>query len=452
MFKFLHLNSSEQLILKFTLGCFLFSHAIMVIADMMFEDYDHSTQLLISEDDINRHYFLWSMLKHTARWDAIFFIEISEYGYVVEKNHVFFPLYSRILRFFSEPLANVLQMNIVIAILVINLLVSFVIYCASALMIYRVGSILMNSPGRSVIAALLFAVNPSACHFLAVYTENLYTFLLLLFCYVFYSNFTEPDSFLTKRNVSYAVFIYSSCIVAASGFVRSNSLFLLGIIGLPLLQRFLIFGQQALQSDVPEVRKKNIQIMVHCVVTAVVCVLISFLAQIIVMYAPYYTYCIEQSSDPWYPPWCRNLIPNVYPYLQATFWNVGLLTSFSRAWYEILTGMVPLVFVAYQIIYYLKRNWKHFFTLGLINDNRMEVTGFLNKKLGPFIIYSLILWVIAFFLALIDSANRFFSHTPTYYWFMAEVIYGEKKPVNKNIMLILFLMYGVGVLEFSNFY
>lgn len=99
-------------------------------------------------------------------------------------------------------------------------------------------------------------------------------------------------------------------------------------------------------------------------------------------------------------------------------------------WYQVLTGLVPLVFVAYQIVYYLQRNWKHFVTLGLKGENKLQVAGFLNTNIGPFIIYSLIFWVITFFLAVIDSANRFFSHTPTYYWFMAEVLYGEKAPKN----------------------
>lgn len=162
---------------------------MQIAADALFEDYDHSTQLLISEEDIDRYHIIWSLLKHTARWDAVFFIEISKFGYVVEKNHAFFPLYSRLLWLFAGPLAGVLQINIVIAILVVNVLIGLVIYCGSALLIYRVGSIVMRCPGRSMIAALLFAINPSACHFLAVYTENLYTFLLLLFCYVFYSNY-----------------------------------------------------------------------------------------------------------------------------------------------------------------------------------------------------------------------------------------------------------------------
>lgn len=55
--------------------------------------------------------------------------------------------------------------------------------------------------------------------------------------------------------------------------------------------------------------------MANCAATAAVCVLITSIAQIIVMYIPYYTYCIDQSNDPWYPPWCRSLIPNVYPHI-----------------------------------------------------------------------------------------------------------------------------------------
>lgn len=132
---------------------------------------------------------MWNFLKHTARWDSIFFIEISHFGYVVEKNHAFFPLYSYILRFFSAPFVEIFGCNWVLTTLVMNFSLSLIIFCTSALLIYRVGKILMNCHTRSMIAALLFAINPCASHFLAVYTENLYTFLMILCCYVFYNNF-----------------------------------------------------------------------------------------------------------------------------------------------------------------------------------------------------------------------------------------------------------------------
>lgn len=450
--KLLKLDKKERVIVAFTFGCYVFTHALQIVSDTLFEDYDNSSQLLVSQSTIDDNYVLWNLLKHTSRWDAIFFIEISEFGYVVEKNHAFFPLYAYILKVLAAPLIWILGMNHVIAVLLVNLAVGLLVYCTSAILIYRLGHILMGCSTRSMIAALLFAVNPAACHFLAVYTENLYTLILLVCCYVFYTNYGEQPNFVTKERVSYAVFIYSSCMAALGGFVRSNSILLLSVIGYPLLQRCIVFAGLAMKSQSAEQRMENARIAVHCVMVAVLCILITFLAQILVMYGPYETYCVEQSDTKWYPPWCNNLVPNVYPYLQSTFWNVGFLTFFERVWYQILIGMIPVVFIAWQIVYYLRRNWLHFVTLGLSGKNKREAIGFLNQRLTPLVIYSIIFWIITFFFAAIDSANRFFSHTPTYYWFMAEVVYGERKPKNEKVMIILFIMYGLGIFQFSNFF
>jgi hypothetical protein len=45
------------------------------ISDYLIKDYDKSTDLILSEGDVNK--FSYQLLKHTARWDSHFFLEIA---------------------------------------------------------------------------------------------------------------------------------------------------------------------------------------------------------------------------------------------------------------------------------------------------------------------------------------------------------------------------------------
>ena len=47
------------------------------------------------------------VLKHTVRWDAIFYLEIAMYGYNYEKNHAFFPFFPKLLELMSQPLEDI---------------------------------------------------------------------------------------------------------------------------------------------------------------------------------------------------------------------------------------------------------------------------------------------------------------------------------------------------------
>ena len=55
----------------------------------------------------------------------------------------------------------------------------------TAILLYLLGILLMKCEKRAFLASLAFLINPSAPHFTAIYTETLFTFMLVLTCYLF---------------------------------------------------------------------------------------------------------------------------------------------------------------------------------------------------------------------------------------------------------------------------
>ncbi len=83
----------------------VFSFLATLLLDGLFEDFDHSTFLLLDYENLG--YWqkgVFDLFKGQLRWDSLFYIEIAEKGYLNEKNHAFFPLFPLLLNLLSRPL------------------------------------------------------------------------------------------------------------------------------------------------------------------------------------------------------------------------------------------------------------------------------------------------------------------------------------------------------------
>jgi phosphatidylinositol glycan class V len=64
-----------------------------IVSNAIVPDYDLSTAISLRCDGL-----LCGALSSFVRWDAVYFVEIAENGYLYEQNMAFFPLYPWIVR------------------------------------------------------------------------------------------------------------------------------------------------------------------------------------------------------------------------------------------------------------------------------------------------------------------------------------------------------------------
>ena len=65
---------------------------------LILRPFDYSIEALTPDPGNNG---LWRTFVCFLRWDAVYFLKISEFGYALEKEHAFFPLYPILVRFMS---------------------------------------------------------------------------------------------------------------------------------------------------------------------------------------------------------------------------------------------------------------------------------------------------------------------------------------------------------------
>lgn len=105
----------------------------------------------------------------------------------------------------------------------------------SIILMHRFSTLQLNSQKYAFISTILFCINPSAVHFNAIYTETIYTFTLLLSCYLFSKQYERKKTFFSSNEFDGYGFSLSAIIVAFFAcLIRSNGTLLIIHIGYPL--------------------------------------------------------------------------------------------------------------------------------------------------------------------------------------------------------------------------
>lgn len=238
-------------------------------------------------------------------------------------------------------------------------------------------------------------------------------------------------------------------------FIRSNGLFFIVIPGYFVLKDFISFLM------IRNVKKAIMMVVIGlCMI-----ILISIPYLIVACGYPYYLYCYENSEliDQKKPQWCSDTIPNAYDYNQNEHWNVGFLQQYrpSRIIF-IYWGMHSLIIGAMLIWVFLKEKWLSFLTLGILGEEKKRKYKF-TENWNPFMIYTLVLFMISALLAHTQSCTRFFSSSPCFFWYIASKLVPEnedkckikikEKFEVKNKLLLLYILYFnvAGHFMFSNF-
>lgn len=315
---------------------------------------------------------------------------------------------------------------------------------------FRLSRLILGDKRLSGMSTLLFIFNPSSIFFNTLYSESLFSLLTFTSFYKFFNSLSVFHPLQSPMKFLYNLIIPLTFLLL-SIFVRSNGMFYVAVIGYYVLKNFIFsFVRVSVMKSI---------FFLGLGVSLIFLVIIPYF---LVLYYPYSIYC-NKAFEMKTPKWCYERVPNVYDFIQKEYWGVSFMGSWEiNGGIFIYWGIHMLIIISILLYSFFKHSWKCFFTLGLWEKDAVKVgrkNGIIyNEKWNPFIIYTIILFLISFFYANIMSCTRFFSSCPTVYWYLSSIILrwneeGKKWEMSgsKRVFMLCIHFNMFGMLFFANF-
>ena len=253
------------------------------------------------------------------KWDGLYLISIAEQGYQYEQTMAFFPLLPLLSRSLADslfmPLRWVCNLQLRLTILLAAFLLNLVLHIASVIALYHVVYLVSHKRRLSLIACLLFCFNPASVFMSVMYTE-----MLFAFC-TFYGLWL----LLTGRHWISSAFFALSCATRSNGIVNCGFIVYFGLLS-------------KLRQQLPGETLWN---------------LLSTIGQCLVACLPfvafqtygYFVYCAAGNVR----PWCRDMIPLIYSFIQKHYWDVGLFRYYQLK--QLPNFVLALPIIALSTVY-----------------------------------------------------------------------------------------------------
>lgn len=405
------------------------------------------------------------------RWDAQYFLHISEHGYTYENTLAFYPLYPLCIKVVRYILVNIFPfMTVHTLSLLIGVILNVIFFAKASNAIYELGRRVLRDQRKAEIAAILFCFNPASIFFTAPYSESLYawlSFTLMIKC------FEDINSVLIVVPLSLSILC------------RSNGLINIGFVVYYGLKK--MFTQSTILSFVT-VFLKVFSILI----------IIAFHFGLMQVYN-YYLFCFQKNfnfpdfikdyavehdlkiagnrTNETVSPWCSSNFPVSYSYVQEQYWNVGYLNyyEFKQIPNFLLATPIILIILGNSFKYFIN-NQAYCWRLGIFNlkNSVMRVTTVADQNIFVFVAHAVAFTIFCILFVHIQVTTRLLaSSNPMLYFFCANYFMTlsashkkhdkqQETPVNifdikrlnwtQKLIVYYFLgYYSLGTILFSNF-
>lgn len=357
------------------------------------------------------------LLEGFRRWDAQYFLHISEHGYTYENTLAFFPLYPLCIKIVRYIVAHVISfMTVHTLSLLIGIILNVIFFAKASNAVYELGRRVLKDQRKAEVAAILFCFNPASIFFTAPYSESLYSWLsftLMIKC------FEDINSVLIVVPLSLSILC------------RSNGLLNIGFVIYFGLKK--MFNQNTLLSFVT-VFLKVFSILI----------IIAFHFGLMQVYN-YYLFCFQKNfnfpdfikdyavehdlimagnrTNETVSPWCSSNFPVSYSYVQEQYWNVGFLNyyEFKQIPNFLLATPIILIILVNSFKYFTK-NQAYCCRLGIFNlkPSIMRVTSVADQNLFVFIAHAVAVTFFSLFFIHVQVTTRLLaSSNPMLYFYCA---------------------------------
>ncbi|XP_071104836.1 GPI mannosyltransferase 2-like [Haliotis cracherodii] len=375
------------------------------------------------------------------RWDAVYFIHVAEHGYIYENAIAFFPLYPVMVGkiadvFYCFSFAGQIMSKLNLC-LIIGVALNVYFFTKSASTLFHLGVQVLKDERLAYKAALLFCITPASIFMTAPYSECLFTYLFFSGLLAFASGDTMKAAFWFGLSAS----------------TRSNGLVAIGFILFRRAKGFMSSMQQATKARFETMTEKGMMMasMTYLYLTpAIVAVVLCAGPFCLYQYYIYRIFCLSNDAD--LPnhlvrygrsqnyklvsdapsPWCSQLLPLSYSYIQKHHWGVGFLQYYElKQVPNFLLAAPMLVLSVCACVYYYRLNTDCCHRLGMVQEGQTDKKtdlqkgnfGFKNTRLFIYVGHLVFMTVFGIFFAHIQIMTRLLASTsPVIYWFAARLI------------------------------
>ncbi|KLU88533.1 GPI mannosyltransferase 2 [Magnaporthiopsis poae ATCC 64411] len=409
--------------------------------------YDTSGGLLLADrggDVLNNHSTtaVSAVLTRLVSWDAIYFVESADRGYVFEQEWAFGYGNPGVISCVVKALrASGWSWSGVPAAALVGVLVAHVSHLLSALVLLRLGSLVWhNQPRVALTAACLHVLSPAGLFLSAPVAEASFSLLsfagMLLFVKV--TRAGSLGSVLARDGLTLA----SAILFGLATTFRSNGL----LNGVPFAFAFVSESAAFLRrpSAATAWRLAVLGLGGLCIAAG----------SIIPQAVAYQRYCLETPETP-LRPWCNQTLPSIYSFVQREYWGVGPF----RYW--TVSNLPLFVLAAPMLLILIKSGWEFLWApraISLSRGKKAESHDAVKYRDDGLVRSMAAAQVLLATMALtsyhVQIITRLSSAYPVWYWWLAKHLAGEDgRPTGLAKGFVVFMvMYAAiqGVL-FSSF-
>ncbi|EPE27038.1 hypothetical protein GLAREA_02952 [Glarea lozoyensis ATCC 20868] len=338
-----------------------------------------------------------------TRWDAIYFVQASKRGYVFEQEWAFGWGFTRLIKLIANGIVllgipRYDTLEVVVAIFIAHLS-----HLVSTLLLFKLTIAIF--PARNVrfglVAAVLHILSPAGLFLSAPYAESSCAMLSFAGSLLFVQSSTAGRPASVGHD---ALILLSGIAFGIATTFRSNGI----LNGLLLLEEAskIIWNLQY-SFNFASIRRLVFTGMGGLFVAS---------GFILPQYIAYTEYCLESNVSST-RPWCGNVLPSIYTFVQDYYWNVGPF----RYW---TTSNIPLFLIAAPMFAFLVKSsiWTFTSTQSLVFK---ETNSSMSPTLRNMAISQLLLALLTLTTAHVQIISRISSSFPVWVWYGVSLV--EKK-------------------------
>ncbi|KAL2001008.1 hypothetical protein VTN02DRAFT_2353 [Thermoascus thermophilus] len=349
-----------------------------------------------------------SALRKFVRWDSIYFVRIADRGYLFEQEWAFGYGYTRLLSLLSSAFDRTDQVSGPAQIARLGVVLSHLGHFVSVLALYGLTKNVFGSETNAkkafcFLSASLHIVSPAGAFLSAPYAEPVFSALNIAGFYIYSSAFLDDR---VGRSFSRDVkLLISAVLFAAATTLRSN-----GILS------GLLFAYDAIVDLVKLASGRLSAGVLRHLAVIVTSGMIVALGMVGPQYIAYTAYCTRGANS---RPWCTQLIPSIYGWVQAHYWNVGFLRYWTLSNLPLFLLAAPML-----LILCLSSLWALCKTGGgqQVEQARSDRTDIQESLLMRLAVPQGLLAVMAITSYHVQIINRISSGYPLWYWYLVSQV------------------------------